>query len=125
MKRSLSNDVIALEINGDFLTGRYLVNEIDLEAAKSAIELRLKLLNGEEKLLLLDSSNLTRIQADARKYLSLPIAYEGIRAAAFLIKSPIGAVLGNFYLRFGNFPIPTRLFRSEDEARKWLLAQMV
>lgn len=122
MERILSNDVVTLEIQGDFLTGKYLVPMIDLEVAKSALALRLEILKGEEKLLLFDSSNLTRIDVKARKYLSQPLAYQGLKASAFIIKSPVGAVLGNFYLRFGNFPIPTKLFRTEEVAREWLLS---
>lgn len=122
MDRSLSNDVVELHVKGDFLMGRYKVSTIDLEVAKRAIALRVEVLQGEEKLLLFDSSNLRKITSEARKYMSEPIAYQGLRASAFIIKSPIGAVLGNFYLRFGNFPIPTKLFRTEEAAREWLLS---
>jgi len=45
----------------------------------------------------------------------------GVKATAILARSPIGAVLGNFYLRLGNFPIPTRMFRNEEQAKEWLL----
>lgn len=122
---SVENDVISLKIEENIIYGKYLVEKIDLEVAKKAVETRLKLQNGKEFLGVFDSSNLKVITSDARKYLTQPISYKGLKVSAFIIKSPIGAVLGNFYLAFGKFPIPTKLFRTEAQAVEWVNNQAV
>jgi len=42
-------------------------------------------------------------------------------ATAILVESPVSALLGNFFIRFAKPPYHARIFRREDEARKWLL----
>ena len=111
---------IEIEVKNGLLYAKYLVDEIDLEVAERAVKQRLDFQEGKEYIGVFDSTNLKIIRNDARKDLSQPIAYKGLLAAAFIIKSPIGAVLGNFYLSFGKFPIPTKLFRQEKQALEWI-----
>ncbi len=42
-------------------------------------------------------------------------------AFAIFISSPIGRVLGNFFIQVDKPPYPTKLFTDEDQAIKWLL----
>lgn len=115
-------NTIEFRIEGQFFFGKYLVEVVDLEVARYAVEQRHELLKGERKLAIIDSGMAKRMTKEARKYLSEPFSYEGLRATAILTRSPLAAVLGNFYLRFGNFPIPARLFRDEESAKKWLMS---
>jgi len=114
-------NTIEYRLEGEFFFGKYLVEVVDLDIARHAVERRHELLKGERKLAIVDSGRVKKMTKEARKYLSEPFSYEGLRATAIIIRSPLAAVLGNFYLRFGNFPIPTRLFRDEESAKKWLL----
>jgi hypothetical protein len=116
----LDNEVLFLEHYGEILKGYYKVETIDLESATLAVESRLEFQKGVLYKILCDASSLKNITPEARKYLSSPISHKGVKAAAFIIKSPIGAVLGNFYLKFGGFPVPTKLFRNEQQAMDWL-----
>ena len=116
----LDNEVLYLEQEGDVLKGHYKVDVIDLDAATLAVESRIEFQKGVSFKVMCDASSLKNITSEARKYLSSPISHKGVKAAAFIIKSPIGAVLGNFYLKFGGFPIPTKLFRNEQQAIDWL-----
>jgi hypothetical protein len=42
-----------------------------------------------------------------------------------LIDSPLGVVIGNFFLKVNRPPYPLRLFRNEREAEQWLRAASV
>ena len=45
-------------------------------------------------------------------------------ATAILVKSPVSALLGNFFIRFARPPYPARLFRDEAAARAWILEHL-
>ena len=109
-------------MDGPLVIGKFIVKKLDLEIVKDAIDARLQLQNGETKYFLSNSSIVRSVTPEARKHLSSARAYQDLYATAIVVNSPISAVLGNFYLRFGNFTIPTRLFKSEDAGKSWLLS---
>jgi len=110
-----------MHLTENVLHVRYLVPKIDLDVARAAVALRRDRYKGKDYLVLVDSKGLTSMTHDARQYLSLPAAYAGVKAAAFVVRSQLTVVMANFYLRMGNFPIPTKLFSSKTAATRWLL----
>lgn len=122
MKKELLEEAVECWVEGPFFFGKYHTDIVDLETAQHAVESRHQLLKGESKLAIIDSGSAKKITKEARAYLSGPYSYEGLKATAILARSPLAAVMGNFYLRFGNFPIPTRMFKNVEGAKKWLLS---
>lgn len=44
----------------------------------------------------------------------------GVIAAAVLIDSPLGSMIGNFFISISRPLRPTKIFTDEVEAKKWL-----
>ncbi|MFY0674439.1 MAG: hypothetical protein JXQ87_13640 [Bacteroidia bacterium] len=116
----MESEVVDLKVVDGILYGTYKVTEIDLNTAIKAVETRLKFQNGKIHKCIVDASRLKNVTSDARKFLSSKKAYEGFEAVAFIINSPLGVVLINFYLKFGSFPVPTKLFRNLEQAERWV-----
>jgi hypothetical protein len=107
-------------VDDGILKGHYKVDVIDKEIAEKAIASRLEFQNGVKYKTIFDTSNLKTITPEARKILSGPSSHLGFKAAAFIRKSSLTNALGNFYLRYANVPVPTKMFRSVEQAKEWL-----
>ena len=94
--------------------------DVTLEEAKGYISAYLKLSNGKKRPILVDLKNVKSFGREARRYLSGDDAENVACACALVASSPVGRILGNFYLGISNPTLPTRLFTSEDEALEWL-----
>ncbi|MFY0674437.1 MAG: hypothetical protein JXQ87_13630 [Bacteroidia bacterium] len=116
----LDNDILYMYLEDGILKGYYKVDVLDKEIAEMAIKSRLEFQNGVSYKSIFDATNLTTITPEARKILSGPKSHLGFKAVAFIRKSAFTNALGNFYLMYANVPVPTKLFRDEKQARKWL-----
>jgi hypothetical protein len=56
----------------------------------------------------------------AREYYAGTELAAVVSAAALLISSPVGRVIGTFFLRIAHSATPIRLFTNEQEALAWL-----
>jgi len=83
-----------------------------------------KQISGEKKHpLLVDLRNLESISKEARDHYSMRNREPGVTSIALLIDSPIGSVIGNFYMLISKPTVPTKLFTDENNAIKWLLTR--
>jgi hypothetical protein len=57
---------------------------------------------------------------EAREYYAGPELAAVVSAAALLVTSPIGRVIGTFFLRLSRTATPIRMFTEEREALDWL-----
>ena len=81
----------------------------------------LKELNkGEPSPLFLDITKLKYMDRDARTYSARKEATTDVQALAILIGSPVGKMLGGFFLGLNKPPYPTKLFTVKEEAIAWL-----
>ncbi len=81
-----------------------------------------KRISGESKHpMLVDIRNLEGISKEARDHYSMRNREPGITSIALLIDSPIGRIIGNFYMLISRPVVPTKLFTSETSAVSWLL----
>jgi hypothetical protein len=69
---------------------------------------------------LVDSRNVRSMTRAAQERIAKTANQRNSRAVAILTGSPVSVLLGNFFLRLGMPVYPTRLFRDEASARKWL-----
>lgn len=71
--------------------------------------------------MLVDIRNLEGISKEARDHYSMRNREPGVKSIAILIDSPIGKIIGNFYMFISKPAVPTRLFTDEESAVSWLL----
>lgn len=77
---------------------------------------------GVPRPLLVDVSRCQPLEPEVRHFYSGEILVESFTALALLIEaSPLGAMMGNVYLRIARPGIPTRLFTKRASAMQWLL----
>ena len=119
---SVSNDHCIMWIENDILYGIYKEKPLDIDGAKSVVQLRKDLQNGATNPAVIDIRNMTRATKEARAYLASKEACDGISQCAIIIDSNISMVLGNIYLKINKPPVLSKLFTSLLEAKKWAMA---
>jgi hypothetical protein len=94
----------------------------DLEDARENVGAASEMAGGRRMPLLLDMRQARNVSREARAHYSGDENAPNILALAMLIDSPLGVVIGNFFLKVNRPPYPLRLFRNEREAEQWLRA---
>lgn len=94
--------------------------EIRLQDAKENTAAVVKISGGSCFPLLVDMREIKSISKEARDHFSMRGRKPQVTAIAMLVKSPIGPVIGNFFIGFSRPVVPTRLFNSEKKALAWL-----
>ena len=94
--------------------------EDTLEDAKRNVAAAAKLSGGKPRPILIDMRALKAQSREVRAYYNGPESRKVLCAIAILVDSPMSRMIGNFFLGFNKTDVPTKLFRSEDEALAWL-----
>jgi hypothetical protein len=103
-------------INKEFVPG----SEESLEDAKEAWAAVTKLSNGKACPMLVDFTELRKMDSKARTYYSEQETWQTVTACAGITRSFVGRVISNFFLGLNKTPNPTKLFNSKEEALAWL-----
>ncbi|MES2140930.1 MAG: hypothetical protein V4511_14580 [Bacteroidota bacterium] len=120
-KLLLENDEVRIELEEEILFAIWKSTFVDLNIAQQAVTYRLEATNFVAYPMVINIKSIKSINKPARDFLASEKGSEGIIAAAFLIDSSVGRVLGNFFIKI-NKPIkPTKVFTDEIKAKKWLL----
>ena len=94
--------------------------EHTLQFAKENSEVVKKISCDKGRPLFMDIRNCKSIAHDARTHYARSEAGKNLTACGILIGSPVGRMIGNFFLRINKPIYPTKLFNSENEAIEWL-----
>jgi hypothetical protein len=94
--------------------------EETLDDAKRNVIICAKLAAGKRRPMLIDLRGVKTQSREVRSYYTGPEAQTLFAAVALLIESPMSRMIGNFFLGFNKMDLPTRLFKSENEASVWL-----
>ncbi|MBL7811195.1 MAG: hypothetical protein JNL57_03140 [Bacteroidetes bacterium] len=116
------NQYIRFEIREGILYAWYRKGAvIDLNAAHSIVSDRLNLLKGRKMPMLLQDEGIKEVKREARIYMSKAEGIEGVSAGAFIVTNPFTKMVVQFFLVLNNDNvIPTKIFRTEEEALAWL-----
>ena len=120
-KLLLKNDEVTIVLEDGIVTATWESNSVDLEAAQRAVKYRLECTGYQSYPLLSNIKPIKTISKPARDFLASEKGCEGIIAAAILIDSPLGSMIGNFWISINKPLRPTKIFTDEDEAKKWLV----
>ena len=116
----LDNDKITIKLEGGIVNAKWKDTIIDLSTAKQAVKERLEITDNISFPIISNIIQVKNISKEARDYLATEEGCEGITAAAILINSALGSMLGNFWVRISKPLRPTRIFTNEEDAKKWL-----
>lgn len=109
-----------LRIEGPVMTGVYARDlVIDIELAKKLVKERLSIQQGKSYPFLADVRNLKIVTNEARDYFAKE-GVEGMTALAILLGSYLTVVTTNLFIRLSKPKVPTKAFRTREQALKWL-----
>lgn len=75
---------------------------------------------GDTKIcMLIDVTNTAPSTKERREYAATELP-KIVKAVAMVSDSPLGTMLANLFFTVKTLPYPTKMFRSEEEAREWL-----
>lgn len=95
--------------------------DITLEAAKEGVKARIELQQDQPKLTLIDTRKVFQVSRQARKYGAKKEVVNLSIAMAILAGTSLPAtIIGNFFIKFNRPSIPTKMFKNEKNALKWL-----
>lgn len=119
---NIENAIVKIYFKDGIIYASYTPKlDIDLETAKKTSMYRKEISKKVGAVpVLADIRNLGKVSDEARDWLGTKEANELIPAMAILTNNPIQNLLANFYLKFSNPPMPTRLFTNEEKALRWL-----
>lgn len=116
-----SNQWLEFWIKDGILFAKYHAGVyIDLNAAKNILAERLAYCQGKSFPSLVDSTQVKYWTREARAFMATPENNQLFKAMAILVNSRTAEVIFNYYLYFNKPSIPTKSFRVEAEALKWL-----
>ncbi|MCP4446068.1 MAG: hypothetical protein GY811_12085 [Myxococcales bacterium] len=99
----------------------YTTSTVDVDVARKSVAEGFKL-SGVRAPTLVHIESVKEVTRDARVFFS---ESEENRAAAsrvaLIIESPLGRILGNFFMGFNKTSLPLQLFTDSDAAVAWLL----
>lgn len=97
--------------------------DVDLESCKEIVDWRKTIQQGEKALLLIDQRQFWSISQEAKEYSKEKDVEELNKAVALLTGDWFPSVLvANTYVKFYKPNVPTKIFKSEAKARKWLIS---
>lgn len=120
IKDNFQSPYLTMWMEGGILCCKYADNlRVSLEVAKSCVEGRIFFSKGKNSTMLIDMRGIKSITKEAREYMA-SVGATLVTAGALITGSAINRTIGNIFLTIDKPPVPTKLFTSEEKARKWL-----
>lgn len=121
MTKILDTAYVHYELQDDLLIGTYKKGlKINLEMAKTIVKERQEFTGPKPVVAIVYNQGVISMEKKARDYFSSDEGVRGCIAAAFVLDSPFGSFLGNFYLSVTKPKMPIRIFSKKEAALKWL-----
>lgn len=111
---------IKFELENGVMMGTFKLESIDLGIAQKVTTHRLEIQKGKSYPLLSNIKAIKNSTKQARDFMASKEGCEGVIAAAVLIDSPLGSMIGNFFISISRPLVTTKIFTDEMDAKKWL-----
>ncbi len=92
----------------------------DLQSALENTQTARSLLAGRKAPIAVDLRGTLSISKEVREYYSSSEGMDDTLATALIVDSPVGRIIGNFFIGMNKPGIPVKIFDSEDKAIQWL-----
>lgn len=119
-KNLLETEYAKVWVENDVMIAVFKPKELTLDIARHCVATRVAAANGEIYPVLIDTRAVKSITKDARDYFASDEGAQKMKAAALLLDSFVGKIMGNFFLQINQPKVPIRIFNSEADAVKWL-----
>lgn len=96
---------------------------VTLEHSKEIIAARNTLQPNKKQLIIWDLSTDPVPDKVSKKIAFEPEVVKITKASAFIVKSKVSQIVGNFFINLNSNLYPTKLFTDKERAKKWLLNQ--
>ena len=93
--------------------------EITKKDAEEILDAIVRVSDGIRYPLLIDGNSISSVDRDSRKLFSGTTA---VSAVALAVGTPLGKIIGNFFIGLNKADMPFKLFTSKTEAFEWLEA---
>lgn len=121
MKRMCTDDDLCQFWQEDGVVyGHYKQSEIDFQSAIRITETRIACAAGNDHPCCMDFTQVQNVSKQAREYFGGPDAAKNLKALAVITNSPVGKVIGNFYMALNRPQFPFHIFNSKQKAYSWL-----
>jgi len=114
------NEKIEIELKNGIVFFTVLIDILDIEIVKEAIQTRHNMSNGKNYPIFADIRKLNSVSREARQQLASKDAGEFVSAVAMLTNSKVQLIMFNFFNLIYKAPSPTKLFTNKEEALQWL-----
>lgn len=120
--RRIESEYAIFEEHEGIIIGTYKPNvNLDLAIAMVEKENYLEFINGKNALLISDGRNLKGISKEARDFFGGEMGIKGVKACALISESFVSKMIINLFLSVSKPKVPTKMFNSIEEAKKWIL----
>ena len=119
-EKYVANDYVEIWMENGCVFGRYTVDIVTLEIAKSCISLRLDNMEDRPWPVYIEMGEIKSMTKDARDLFASEFGYKNIKACSLLVGSSFNRFIGNFFLSISRPKAPTRLFTKKEKALEWL-----
>jgi len=120
-KEEVKIERCVLKIRNDILFTEFLPKtHLTIEDAKEIVKARIRYSDGATYNVIVDLTNVVKVEFAVRKYLASHDGYEGIEKLAIIAKSRLSRMMANFFLKLDRPVKPTMAFTSIEKAQMWL-----
>ncbi|MBA2612450.1 MAG: hypothetical protein H0U95_10790 [Bacteroidetes bacterium] len=123
----VEQNVISLAKSDVILYDNYLVRIIIIENSQVEVEdilqvqaAKKQLLGDHEHVVIFRTPKYGNISKEARELSASIAVNKNAIAKAIIVKSISAKLIGSVFINFHKPPVPTKMFKDEDEAEKWL-----
>lgn len=120
IKLLLDNEYSKIELSNGIMIATWKASIINLDIAKNTVISRLSVTGGQNFPVLIKIKSIKGSTKEARDFLSSEKGSEGVIAAAIYVDSIVGNMLATFFIYLNKPRIPTKIFKDEKTATKWL-----
>jgi hypothetical protein len=121
IKVLFENKELTIELENEIIVGIFKSEHIDLETAQRLAEYRIEATEGKLYPTIVNIKAVKSSTKAARDFFASEQGCKGIVAVAMIIDSPLGSMIGNFFVSISRPLVPTKIFTNEDDAKKWLV----
>jgi hypothetical protein len=122
MNNTLKTEFIDYKLENGIVIASYREGlNIDLEIAKTIVEMRLAFTKDKAYPVLINSQGVVSMDKAARDFFSSAEGIRGLKAAGILVHFPFSSFLGNFFLWVNRTRLPVKIFSSYQAAVDWLM----
>lgn len=116
MEKYFSVDKITDEIYFFYLE----FEEMNEAIAQILVDERKKITNERDCYVIIEAGKVKKISKKERDYMASDVATQNLLGAAFILKSPVQKMIGNFFLSFNKPKVKAKIFLNKEDALNWI-----